>query len=206
MGVMDKFKDWFFDDKDNEIEDVEEESEEYKNDKPKKSNKSSSKKSYNDYPIPEEEEDNTEVEVETPTPTPPPPPVRETREDNTNSQVRHDSRNDMRGRSRTPNNTNLGKIKVDAVLEVVLVKPEVYTDAKQVADHLMNGKTVVINLENSTPETKRRILDFLTGVAYANKGAIKSVASLTYIITPHNVGFTGDDLVGELENNGVMLS
>jgi cell division inhibitor SepF len=202
MGVMDKFKDWFFDDKDNEIEDVEEESEEYKNDKPKKSNKSSSKKSYNDYPIPEEEEDNTEVEVETPTPTPPPP----VREDNTNSQVRHDSRNDMRGRSRTPNNTNLGKIKVDAVLEVVLVKPEVYTDAKQVADHLMNGKTVVINLENSTPETKRRILDFLTGVAYANKGAIKSVASLTYIITPHNVGFTGDDLVGELENNGVMLS
>lgn len=184
MSVIDKLKNWFFDDKDNEPDDDEYE-------EPKKSKTSSKpKRAYEDY-NPDEEVD----EVEPPTS---PPPMGDP-----HKEVKGGSE---RGRSHMPNTNNIGKIKVDAVLEVVLVKPEVYTDAKQVADHLMNGKTVVINLENSTPETKRRILDFLTGVAYANKGAIKSVASLTYIITPHNVGFTGDDLVGELENNGVMLS
>ena len=50
----------------------------------------------------------------------------------------------------------------------------------------------------------RRILDFLSGVAYANDGQIKKVANCTYIITPYNVGFMGD-LLDELENNGVYF-
>ena len=66
-------------------------------------------------------------------------------------------------------------------------------------------KTVVLNLETASPENKRRIIDFLIGVAYANGGSLKPVANLTYIITPYNVGFIGEDLVGELENNGVII-
>ncbi len=96
-------------------------------------------------------------------------------------------------------------IQTTAQLQVVLVKPEVFTDAKQIADHLIAKKTVVLNLETASPENKRRIIDFLVGVAYANGGSLKPVANLTYIITPYNVGFIGEDLVGELENNGVIL-
>lgn len=96
-------------------------------------------------------------------------------------------------------------IQATAQLQVVLVKPEVYTDAKQIADHLIAKKTVVLNLETASSENKRRIIDFLVGVAYANGGSLKPVANLTYIITPYNVGFVGEDLVGELENNGVLL-
>lgn len=96
-------------------------------------------------------------------------------------------------------------IQATAQLQVVLVKPEVFTDAKQIADHLIAKKTVVLNLETASPENKRRIIDFLVGVAYANGGSLKRVANLTYIITPYNVGFIGEDLVGELENNGVIL-
>ncbi|HAP79235.1 MAG TPA: cell division protein SepF [Ruminococcus sp.] len=96
-------------------------------------------------------------------------------------------------------------IQTTAQLQVVLVKPEVFTDAKQIADHLIAKKTVVLNLETASPENKRRIIDFLVGVAYANGGSLKRVANLTYIITPYNVGFIGEDLVGELENNGVIL-
>lgn len=96
-------------------------------------------------------------------------------------------------------------INVNARLEVALVKPEVFTDAKQVADHLMKQKTVVLNLENTKPENRRRIIDFLAGVAYAKGGNIKPVANFTYIITPCGVGFIGDDLVSELENSGVMI-
>ena len=96
-------------------------------------------------------------------------------------------------------------IQTTAQLQVVLVKPSAFTDAKQIADHLIAKKTVVLNLETASPENKRRIIDFLVGVAYANGGSLKPVANLTYIITPYNVGFIGEDLVGELENNGVII-
>ena len=96
-------------------------------------------------------------------------------------------------------------IQTTAQLQVVLVKPSAFTDAKQIADHLTAKKTVVLNLETASPENKRRIIDFLVGVAYANGGSLKPVANLTYIITPYNVGFIGEDLVGELENNGVFI-
>ncbi len=96
-------------------------------------------------------------------------------------------------------------IQTTAQLQVVLVKPSAFTDAKQIADHLIAKKTVVLNLETASPENKRRIIDFLVGVAYANGGSLKPVANLTYIITPYNVDFIGEDLVGELENNGVFI-
>ena len=101
--------------------------------------------------------------------------------------------------------SNIVNIQATAQLQVVLVKPSAFTDAKQIADHLIAKKTVVLNLETASPENKRRIIDFLVGVAYANGGSLKPVANLTYIITPYNVGFIGEDLVGELENNGVFI-
>lgn len=96
-------------------------------------------------------------------------------------------------------------IQATTQLQVVLVKPEVFTDAKQIADHLIAKKTVVLNLETASADNKRRIIDFLVGVAYANGGSLKPVANLTYIITPYNVDFIGEDLVGELESNGVII-
>ena len=104
------------------------------------------------------------------------------------------------------NRRNKGvNIQATAQLQVVLVKPSAFTDAKQIADHLIAKKTVVLNLETASADNKRRIIDFLGGVAYANGGSLKPVANLTYIITPYNVGFIGEDLVGELENNGVFI-
>lgn len=96
-------------------------------------------------------------------------------------------------------------IQTTAQLQVILVKPEVFSDTKEIANHLNSKKTVVLNLESTTPDVTRRIIDFLGGVAYANGGNIKPIANNTFIITPYNVGFVGDDLVGELENNGVYL-
>ena len=89
-------------------------------------------------------------------------------------------------------------------LKVVLVKPERFEDASSVADHLNAKRTVVLNLESTNKDVSRRIVDFLSGVAYANNGQIKRVASSTFIITPFNVGIMGD-LLDELENNGVYF-
>ncbi len=82
-------------------------------------------------------------------------------------------------------------------LQVILVKPTEYTDAKKIADHLMAGKTVVMVLEDATEQTRRRIIDFLIGVAYAMNGNLKPIANQTYIVTPHDVGLV-DQLVSEL--------
>ena len=95
-------------------------------------------------------------------------------------------------------------INATAQLQVVLVKPERFDDASAVADHLNAKRTVVLNLESANKDVARRILDFLSGVAYANDGQIKKVANCTIIITPYNVGLMGD-LLDELENNGLYF-
>ena len=89
-------------------------------------------------------------------------------------------------------------------LSVVLVKPERFENAAEVADHLREKRTVVLNLEQTNKEIARRLIDFLSGVAYAQEGKIKKVAVSTYIITPYNVDILGD-LIDELENNGLYF-
>ncbi len=89
-------------------------------------------------------------------------------------------------------------------LQVVLVKPERFDDARTVADHLNAKRTVVLNLESTNKEVSRRLVDFLSGVAYANHGQIQRVANSTFIITPYNVDIMGD-LLDELESNGVFF-
>ncbi len=89
-------------------------------------------------------------------------------------------------------------------LKVVLVKPERFENASEIADHLKEKRTVVINLESTNKDIARRLIDFLSGVAYAGEGKIKKVAANTYIITPYHVDIMGD-LIDELENNGLLL-
>ena len=89
-------------------------------------------------------------------------------------------------------------------LKVVLVKPERFEAASEIADHLKEKRTVVVNLESTHKDIARRLIDFLSGVAYAGEGKIKKVAANTYIITPYSVDIQGD-LIDELENNGLYF-
>ena len=89
-------------------------------------------------------------------------------------------------------------------LKVVLVKPERFENASEIADHLKEKRTVVVNLESTNKDIARRLIDFLSGVAYAGEGKIKRVAANTFIITPYSVDIMGD-LIDELENSGVYF-
>ena len=89
-------------------------------------------------------------------------------------------------------------------LKVVLVKPERSEHASEIADHLKDKRTVVLNLESTNKDVARRLVDFLSGVAYAGEGKIKKVAANTYLITPYHVDIEGD-LIDELENNGLYF-
>lgn len=95
-------------------------------------------------------------------------------------------------------------IHTTAKLQVVLAKPERFEDAREIADHLNEKRTVVLNLEGTNKDVARRLVDLLNGVAYANGGQLKKVANNTFIITPYNVDVTGD-LIDELENTGVFF-
>ena len=89
-------------------------------------------------------------------------------------------------------------------LKVVLVKPERFENASEIADHLKDKRTVVINLESTNKDIARRLIDFLSGVAYAGEGKIKKIAANTYIITPYHVDIEGD-LIDELESSGMYF-
>ena len=89
-------------------------------------------------------------------------------------------------------------------LKVVLVKPERFETASEIADHLKEKRTVVMNLESTHKDVARRLIDFPSGVAYASEGKIKKVAANTYIITPYSVDIQGD-LIDELSNNGLYF-
>ncbi|MBR1781655.1 MAG: cell division protein SepF [Oscillospiraceae bacterium] len=103
-----------------------------------------------------------------------------------------------------PRGTNkVVNIAATTQLQVVLVRPEKFENASEIADHLRDKRTVVLNLENTNKDIARRLIDFLSGVAYAQEGKIKKVSAATYIITPFNVDIIGDHaLIDELESSG----
>lgn len=72
-------------------------------------------------------------------------------------------------------------------IELKVVSPAQFEEVAGIADHLLSGCTVFLNVENASKEVVRRIIDFMSGVAYSIGGQIKKVTATTYIITPSNV-------------------
>lgn len=86
-------------------------------------------------------------------------------------------------------------------MQVVLVKPDRFEDVTSIADHLNAKKTVVLNLEAANRDVSRRIIDFLSGVAYANNGNIRKVANSTFIIVPTDVDVMGELMLDDFDES-----
>ena len=78
--------------------------------------------------------------------------------------------------------------------KLLLVRPDRFELAADIADRIRERNAIVLNLESTQKDTTRRILDFLSGVTYALGGKVKRVAGNTYIITPAGMEFMGDNL------------
>ena len=117
---------------------------------------------------------------------------------------RQAGRSELREATASQRGNKVVNINATTQLSVVLVKPELFENAAEIADHLKEKRTVVLNLEKTQKDIARRLIDFLSGVAYANEGKIKKVANSTFIITPYNVDILGD-LIDELESNGMYI-
>lgn len=79
-----------------------------------------------------------------------------------------------------------------SALELKVIKPEQFSDGASIADHLLQRRTIVLNLEDTNTEVSRRLIDFLSGVAYSIDGNLKKVADHTFVITPNNVVLSSD--------------
>ncbi len=95
------------------------------------------------------------------------------------------------------------KIHTTAQLKLVVMQPENFEDARDIANHLKNKKPVVINLENVERNLSQRIVDFLSGAVYALDGNIQKVSNGIFLIAPYNVGIMGD-FKDELRNKGIF--
>ena len=84
--------------------------------------------------------------------------------------------------------------------EVVLFHPTNFNDASKAADDMRARKAVIVNMENIDKAMSRRVVDFLSGCAYALDGTVKKVAQATYLFCPHNM-----EVVGDLENLQVEM-
>lgn len=71
---------------------------------------------------------------------------------------------------------------------VMLVQPEDFDCATAIGDALRKGDAIILNCENTPADVARRVVDFLSGVAYALDGDIKKAADKVYILAPSDVG------------------
>ena len=85
--------------------------------------------------------------------------------------------------------------------ELKLVKPEDYKSVREIADHLINGRIIVLNLEDTNKETARRLIEFMAGVAYTVKGQIQRVAGSNFIIAPINVSVSPEQIKEQSQKN-----
>lgn len=95
------------------------------------------------------------------------------------------------------------KIHTTAQLKLVVMSPESFEDARDIANHLKNKKPVVINLESVDRNISQKIVDFLSGAVYALDGNIQKVSNGIFLIAPYNVGIMGD-FKDELKNKGIF--
>jgi FtsZ-interacting cell division protein YlmF len=80
-----------------------------------------------------------------------------------------------------------------------IVNPKGYDDAKEIADYLMNGNTILLNIENMAREQAVRLVDYLLGAAHALGGVMKIVGKTTIVVAPKNVDVSS---IEAMVNNG----
>ena len=75
--------------------------------------------------------------------------------------------------------------------KMILLEPRAYSESQQIADHLKNRNSVVVNLKRVTSDQAKRIIDFLSGCIYAIGGNMQKIGVGIYLCTPKNVNVQG---------------
>ena len=97
-----------------------------------------------------------------------------------------------------------------ASMQVVMMKPSSLGDAINVSDYLLDGTSVLLNMEGLHTEIAQRIIDIVSGTVYAIGGDIKKISTYIFIAGPEDVELSGD-FAGSVfssnaEYNGIHLN
>lgn len=90
-------------------------------------------------------------------------------------------------------------------MEVCVFKPSSFDDAREIGETLLAGQTVLLNMEGVDVALAQRIVDFSSGACFALEGNLQKVSNFIFLITPRNVGISGDiqELVNNFDFNGI---
>ena len=91
---------------------------------------------------------------------------------------------------------------IPAGMEVCVIKPTTFEDAREITETLLANRTVVLNLEGLDVDIAQRIIDFTSGSCFAISGNLQKISHYIFIITPRSVDISGD--FQELLNGGAF--
>ncbi|MFD1671141.1 cell division protein SepF [Agrilactobacillus yilanensis] len=103
-------------------------------------------------------------------------------------------RSEMRQKAPVENTNvvSMNQVKNNQTSKIVLFEPRVYSDAKEVGTHLLNGRAVIVNFTRIDEKQAKRIIDFLTGTIFAIKGEIQRVGDCIFLCTPSKFEIDGN--------------
>ncbi|MEW6661623.1 MAG: cell division protein SepF [Bacillota bacterium] len=107
------------------------------------------------------------------------------------------------GSSAKPNRSNVVSLHNSRPIKLVVVKPVVFEQVQVISDHLKSRRPVIINLEDTEKDTAKRILDFVSGTAYALNGSMQKVSQSIFLFVPSNVEVSGE-MAEEARSHGVF--
>ena len=103
----------------------------------------------------------------------------------------------------------VSKVSSTGMGKMILLEPRAYSESQQIADHLKNGNTVVVNMKRVTADQAKRIVDFLSGTVYALSGDLQKIGAGIFLCTPRDVNVEGaitdDEDKGKKVKNDIDL-
>ena len=103
----------------------------------------------------------------------------------------------------------VSKVSNSGTGKMILLEPRAYSESQQIADHLKNGNTVVVNMKRVTADQAKRIVDFLSGTVYALSGDLQKIGVGIFLCTPKDVNVEGaitdDEEKGKNKKNDIDL-
>lgn len=149
---------------------------------------------YDDYYDDEEEEEAVPKRRKSQAKEPDEPMLRNTA-GSSNNQPIDINRNRDRAAARTSNKVTPmrpSKRASSAGMEVCVIKPTSFDDAREITETLLMNRPVILNVEGLDVDIAQRIIDFASGSCFAISGNLQKISNYIFIITPANVEISGD--------------
>jgi cell division inhibitor SepF len=100
-------------------------------------------------------------------------------------------------------NAQVVSIHTQKQMRVVVMEPNSFEEAQNIADQLKSRRPVIVNLENAEKMLAKRIVDFISGTTYALNGNMQKVGNGIFLFVPNNVDISGE-MRDELKDKGLF--